>query len=642
MASKAVRCTPSRYCDVRFNIVALGFIVNLVSCSSGDSGGAASSVAGPCASDADCKSGFACVSAESVGAGFNNPFAQESGPDLVCSRIPIDVNDALPIAWVGMTPVGPAPDYRPVCRPGDPIAGLRADFALVAAPSEATASDALIREGDVVGGADGGATVEVGSSTLGPGNFELRDEEGESGGLTVRSARTNVSTRLELAPTDVQFSARRASRSGPVALAVVVDNSGSMRGRVDPDSYFELASQVATALQVAGASSDPNRERFGSLANNLMSRLGPEDRLFAYFTNDDGVHLACTAPSVDAGAVSEAERFCSLPENRGFIVAPPGAGATAFDAFSTLFAGEGTVGGVDVLPGGRTPLWTAVNHAWDALQALEAPEDTVRHIVVFSDSPDTCNPTSSGGSWWVPSIGCSPGIADAISGYASFLDKVDDFTADAENPVVPISFIQLQSAGYLNPDPAQLQMACMTGGSHQFINAQNIAKNSGTDFVNGINAAVDRIWYSLGGVWHLYLDEEDGLGSLAPSDAYAVLSGELIFDPEGSDRAYPASATSTYNLAMGNSVDRRVPFPLYCEQESACIGGSDTDCVRSCVEEGSACNGPMLWSSEEPVESFVTSEQCCCGVTGSFSQPGFCFWDQEPCCSTGGEHLYCQ
>ena len=142
-----------------------------------------------------------------------------------------------------------------------------------------------------------------------------------------------------------------------------------------------------------------------------------------------------------------------------------------------------------------------------------------KHIVVMTDSPDTC---SQNGDWWIQDEPCLGAGGDVD--YASFLARVESTALEQR---IPISIIQVQSRGYGSPDPAQMEIACLTGGTYQWINNMDFAQTD-TKLNLALRNAYENVRDTIGGVWHLdaelpVLTEE---GALAPGKV-AALEGSV-------------------------------------------------------------------------------------------------------------------
>jgi hypothetical protein len=108
---------------------------------------------------------------------------------------------------------------------------------------------------------------------------------------------------------------------------------------------------------------------------------------------------------------------------------------------------------------------------------------------------------------------------------------------------IPVSFVQMESRGYPQRDPRQMEMACLTGGQHVFINF-----GVGDDLLNALATALHQIRYTFRGYWRFamelpqiepskppqpgYLYALEGHGALEQTAAAEVLSvkGEERFD----------------------------------------------------------------------------------------------------------------
>ncbi len=550
-----------------------------------------------------------------------------------------------PVRVVGAVPGVLGSDgqtFTPVCAPqADGANAFRVDLVLKSTPQQAEAladnRDLQIRPGDFIN--DKAVTVGGAQATLRPADFSFATASGTEKkvgpitpagkGPTLQDATVNVAA--------LGFELHTASRTRPVAVAVIVDHSGSMFGWVDPDRFYETPSPV-TVTPIQEAQSDPNRQRYLALQEKLAGELNVGDRLIAWFIREDGVHLACALPdtvlqSQGLATLSQQEQFCFDSQARRYI-ADPNASDDAFDILAAA-GGANKILGVDAQEMGRTPLWTAVAHAWDFLQkntpggCRKSPASSTElnacHIVVLTDSPDTC---SADGSYWVPAAGCDTGDPSIQpASFQAFLDIVVN-TDDAQR--IPVSFIQLQSKGYPEPDPAQVQVACLTGGTYQFINGNTLNK-SGDQFRTALSDAVTNVRDTLGGVWHLLVTANTFFPSYQPAARWLQVAATLQADL--STFGQPQSSVAL--LDTPGKWDRRLKLPVYCGGEADCEG-SDADCIQSCTADGNVCAPP----GSEP---FDTSAECCCGQPVPQTAATFqCDVFKEPCCSTAGVHTQCK
>lgn len=489
----------------------------------------------------------------------------------------------------------------PACSAGEPVDGFRMTFALKSTEQKGSAAgnkDRLVRENDRVSG----KTV-----TVGPGEAISADKFSfGQGSNTLEKVQSldNVGNALPSASAQaskVTFTPRSESRNAPIAVALLIDHSGSMVGYVDPSNYFETKTQVGAPIDER---TDKFQHRFGAAGTSFIANLNSSDKLITWTFNEDGLRLPCTAVPSAATEPLAAEENC-FTTNHGLY----------YDA-TTGTGGITTVSNDSAR--GRTPLWRAVHHAWEFLNA-SAPE-LPKHIVVLSDSPDTC---SSAGDWWIQDEACAGG---ASVDYLDFKAVVD-----ATNPTVriPVSFIQVQSKGYQAPDPAQMEAACLTGGTHQWINNLNFAQD-GVTLLRELRTGFENIRDTLSGVWHLDVN----LGVLADTNyirkgQVAAIQGLMTLSGTG---LLPTTATVQFvPPPAANDADSRLLVRTSCSTQEDCPGGDALgQCDLACLPEGSAC-------APANMEPRLTNLECCCGepVTDfeSLGESWTCGYFQAPCCT---------
>ncbi|GMV43954.1 MAG: hypothetical protein AMXMBFR64_56700 [Myxococcales bacterium] len=426
---------------------------------------------------------------------------------------------------------------------------------------------------------------------------------------------------------DVVFERRSESREHPVAVAILVDHSESMIGFGNQDRK-----EVRQGFPDPGKRSDPTHARYRAASEGLIRVLNPSDRLIAWYFNEDGVKLACNAPNLElAGDAVQQERACFGTRHEwvgGTVdVKDPTKGVTG--AFTDL--GQGAI-----LAKGRSPLWAAVDHAWDFLMANATSSDGAlpRQIVVISDSPDTCDPKSPS---FLPDEPC-PTHLD----YETFRSKVEALPMAQR---IPISFVQFQSYGYPHQDGAQMEVACLTGGVYKWINRLDYADVS-SDFERDLQRALQAIRYTFGGVWRVYVDvpslsEVDAGGNplLPPGRVYAVDGAIALVSP-----SILAWQPSTFGFHRSPPGDERLRLRRACTSEAQCPGGADGDCFITCDPQGSVCAWPATNALGQDMPGIPiaqggactledqTAGTCCCGTCQA--DEAVCSVMSKPCCDS--------
>ena len=360
----------------------------------------------------------------------------------------------------------------------------------------------------------------------------------------------NAKPLASISPVSVDFVPRTANKNESVAVALLIDHSGSMVGQVDPTNFFEVKTLAGSAP--ISERTDKFGHRFVAAGTSLIANLNASDKLIAWTFNEKGLRLACSAITDNANEPLTAdEQLCFTSQHSLYYNDIDGTGGI------TDTNNESTQG--------RTPLWRAVQHAWDFLDD-NAPGQA-KHIVVMTDSPDTC---SDAGDWWIQDEPCQGGNGTKVS-YADFKSTVDATLPDSR---IPVSFIQVQSKGYLSPDPAQMEAACLTGGTFQWINNMEYAQD-GETLSRELKKAFENVRDTLSGVWHLdadvlVLSNQDYIksGQVAALDGQMTLSGTNLL---------PTTATVQFkkNLAA-NDPDTRLLVRTACQSNEDCPGGECT------------------------------------------------------------------
>jgi len=162
-----------------------------------------------------------------------------------------------------------------------------------------------------------------------------------------------------------------------VAVAVLLDQSGSMNGKVEKETFKEFSPMAASSN---GGKANVPIDGFGDRATDyrafriaavqsLVSQLNYGDAFgifqFGEDVSGDGARIVCDQEAQDEATSRE---LC-FGINRQVLQSMELASLQASAS-------------------GRTPLWAAVRDIYDYLKATGAI--TVRHILVITDGPDTC------------------------------------------------------------------------------------------------------------------------------------------------------------------------------------------------------------------------------------------------------------
>ncbi len=272
---------------------------------------------------------------------------------------------------------------------------------------------------------------------------------------------------------DLQFIDRLegAGRGAPVAVDLLIDQSGSTAGTVQAETCLEgKPNSVQWPEKLGLCSSDTPSIRLAA-AKDLWWLLNDHDVRAAYQFNE----------TVGVEPVAEAD--------------------------------------IDGLTGrgeGRANLWRAVaeRHA-----AMQVRPERARHLVVFTDGPDTCTPAE------LNRDACFDPPPDAIvqeqcPSNVTFDQAMSQLSGDPQS--VHVSFIHFESKGYPGVDPQMQRAAALTGGHYLFI-ARNSLVNA--DFRRAMFDNVVMLRTALGGHWTL--DVELPALTLVDTGAVYALRGML-------------------------------------------------------------------------------------------------------------------
>lgn len=319
-----------------------------------------------------------------------------------------------------------------------------------------------------------------------------------------------------------------------ISVALMIDQSGSMIGYVEPLSQVEYSTGLKTKDGAnANISSDGFADRATdykafrrTAAQRLVSLLNKGDRAGIFQFGEDvsrvGAKILCTSANDD----ERLNRSDCFGINRDIL-------------------NSGVFSDLQNTPRGRTPLWMAVKDVYDFMKTESTP---VKHIVVITDGPDTCASSSpdfmpevryfraSTKKWEIgdQSAACSD------TSYQDFLAHIHDDVYDQEgNPKpidqlpVHITFIQMQSKGYPMVDPAQQEVACLTGGHYTWVNSNDLpaSREENKDNLSvwsgqhplemALLSAVTRFRNSLSGVWRMAVKVND------LSSAFSMINVDL-------------------------------------------------------------------------------------------------------------------
>ena len=389
-------------------------------------------------------------------------------------------------------------------------------------------------------------------------------------------------------------------RCEPAAVVLLLDQSGSMRGNVDPLNGFREDQQGlfqwpadATGKTVA---TDPNNARQAA-AVDFIEKLNANDQLvvFGYQEQEDeeDFRVLCTqSPKAPTGELAGEPEYVRKALN-------------CFGVNRDIVTEEvrAAYGRED----GRTPLWSAVQAAYDFLQRddVEAPYN--RHIVVIGDGPDTCNEDADEFIRWGVKIEGQPAGAMERSqcssvSYTELREHVEGGQSDPGAIPVHIHFVQLEARAYPERDARQQEMACLTDGHYFFINSRDLRLGEGHNELQlALIEAMSRIRYAITGYWTLRattaafdVTSPTTPGYLAPGSVFGVggtlTIGADVFAALASNHPFDVGG----NEASGGPWDQRVSFRRMCDTDTDCLppGQRPEACRVYCSPQQKVCLDP--------------------------------------------------
>ena len=393
------------------------------------------------------------------------------------------------------------------------------------------------------------------------------------------------------------------TRKAKVAVAVVLDMSGSMVGLVNSLSPYNEDSFDAVSGFLAGDSiyeraTDPQGARFAAL-ESFIETLNDDDALVVFHFNEHNIGIVCS----EGESLDERKQLC-LSTNRGLVVdADPTSGGV-----SALYSIRGE-------ERGRTPLWSAVDEAYRYMQsdAVVQQYPGLRHIVVVGDGPDTCGPSSD----------LSQCTGQCLAYNTSFETVRESVESQQPEDRVPIHFVQMQAKGYLERDPRQQEMACLTNGHYMFVNTLDIP---GDRFEDVLATTLIRIRNTFRGYWRFAVPFGDLRKDSSPERGklYSVAGRGKV--KVGADRKLVKMEdvflfeVNDSDVNGVNNADRRVAFRKECDpaSPSACGGELESGVCGQisewCDEQTLTCRSAQDWqvagvkSSCKPENVYIAVE----------------------------------
>jgi hypothetical protein len=487
------------------------------------------------------------------------------------------VMSAVPVV---QTNEGGVKRYEPVCGATSPGSGDADGLALKvlflgSQKKEGEDRDASIQPGDHVESSM--VTPEGTTPSLFELSFDCMDRLPDESPTTCESGLATGSPQVD----SIDFYAYEQNGSaGDVGVLFVLDLSGSMQGLVNPfapyqykeDTYDSIAQKLPGGLNFQQNGTDPAGERFKALQDAIEQSLNAEDSILVVAFNENSFKVVCEIPGYVDQDPDLMMNEC-YGKNRSLFLGHEGV--------------EAEIGELVKLQGkerGRTPLWYAVNRAYDFMREQD---QTFRHIVVIGDGPDTCSESAELNH-------CSGPCTQFRTEFEEFRGNI---LSEGLEDRVPIHFVQLGAKGYPDRDPRQQEVACLTGGQHIFINATQIPSNK---LRNVIESRLRNLMYTVRGYWQFNVELSamsqmndppngglyaiDGMGQVLPGMNGLLVAQDEVFSFKFGEE----NTTLDGRVAVRKPCD---PDNDHCGEMAGCSGDAE-QCASS-------CRIPISWCDEE-------------------------------------------
>ena len=398
-----------------------------------------------------------------------------------------------------------------------------------------------------------------------------------------------------------------------INVALLIDNSGSMKGNVDRETLREDADGYydPSPPPLPNVASDWYGYRVNS-AEAFIDSLNTQDRVISYLFDGNGPRIASSDSFICTDSNTGADNGPCRPED-ATTCPPPGhcdvdpletndSYAISLDQAQCLAFGSDVRTRSDLVNGlalkrnsasGRAPLWQTVDTAFTFLSSggQTCPLSGLKalHMVVLADGPDTC---SDGDDFSYQSLRnndtsgkCRAPCPTSTVKWHELLIKM----AKAGYPV-HVHFIQFQAPGYKDPDPRMLEMACRTDGTYQFINSESFDKSASADFANALTRAVNRVRDGLSGTWRVGFKWP--AGTQLAKGALMAVDGDFVFKNTAFSSLAPAStdmSPDSWRFRVNGAEDRRALVRLACTSDADC--GATDNCAANHCGEGGLCRG---------------------------------------------------
>lgn len=375
-----------------------------------------------------------------------------------------------------------------------------------------------------------------------------------------------------------------ATNDARVAVAVVLDMSGSMLGLATPhhpynEDSFDTISSMLAGDDAPENATDPKGARFAAL-ESFIKTLNDQDALIVFWYNENNIDIACS----EGESFDDRKDLC-LSNVKGFVT----------DDNAAL----GGKSPLDFIKGdekGRTPLWSAVDEVYRYMQSDAVVEKYpgLRHILVIGDGPDTC----------ADSTDQSQCTGQCLSYNVSYETVRADIESQEMADRVPIHFVQMQAKGYRERDPRQQEMSCLTNGQYMFINTLDIPQGRLQDV---LSKTFSRIRYTFRGYWRFAVnlstvkkgtDPDPGWLYALKGSGKVKAGKERMLVPMEDLFEFKVNDEEVYGT---NHTDRRVSFRKECDPSAADACPGETvysECSSLqwwCDEQTLTCQSAEAW-----------------------------------------------
>ena len=258
-----------------------------------------------------------------------------------------------------------------------------------------------------------------------------------------------------------------------IGVAILVDQSGSMKGLVDKHTFKEIdykEGQILWNQPTWEPDGSDSKGQHISAVERFLHELNPNERAIVFqYGGETGKRPEPVCWNPDGLEGTDLYQRC-YSTDRGLVLdSHPEYNHSTAELSKLVNGGQG-----------RTPLWEAVDEVYDFM--TWTPDTESRHIVVIGDGPDTCHIDSPE---FLPVVRKDlPNdqfeyVGQPQCSSTSYEDVKNRILADLANPMVPgvhVHFVQFQAPGYRERDPRQQELACLTGGHYIFVNSESIPK----------------------------------------------------------------------------------------------------------------------------------------------------------------------